>query len=36
MTATVFVDTDIFVYSRDASEPKKQSVAARWLEELWI
>lgn len=35
MTAAVFVDTNIFVYSRDASEPKKQSVAARWLEELW-
>lgn len=36
MTAAVFVDTNIFVYARDASEPKKQSVAARWLEELWI
>lgn len=36
MSAAVFVDTNIFVYSRDASEPKKQSVAARWLEELWI
>lgn len=36
MTAAVFVDTNIFVCSRDASEPKKQSIAARWLEELWI
>lgn len=36
MTAAVFVDTNIFVYARDASEPKKQSVAARWLEQLWI
>lgn len=36
MTAAVFVDTNIFVYSRDASEPEKQAVAARWLEQLWI
>ena len=36
MTAAVFVDTNIFVYARDASEPKKQAVAARWLEQLWI
>ncbi|HLT92192.1 MAG TPA: PIN domain-containing protein [Woeseiaceae bacterium] len=36
MSAAVFVDTNIFVYARDASEPKKQAVAARWLEQLWI
>jgi predicted nucleic acid-binding protein len=36
MSAAVFVDTNVFVYARDASESKKQAVAARWLEELWI
>jgi predicted nucleic acid-binding protein len=36
MTATVFVDTNIFVYARDASEPRKQSAAADWIRELWI
>ena len=35
MTATVFVDTNILVYARDASEPAKQSVAAGRLRELW-
>lgn len=36
MTAAVFVDTSIFVYARDASEPTKQPVAAKWIEQLWI
>ena len=36
MTAAVFVDTNVFVYARDTSEPTKQSAAARWLEQLWI
>ncbi|MDH3524391.1 MAG: PIN domain-containing protein [Acidobacteriota bacterium] len=31
----VFVDTNVLVYSRDASEPAKQARAAAWLEELW-
>ena len=35
MTATVFVDTNILVYARDASEPAKQPLAAEWLRELW-
>lgn len=35
MTAAVFVDTNIFVYARDASEPAKRSIAIQWLEELW-
>jgi len=35
MTATVFVDTNIFVYARDAGEPAKQPLAANWLHELW-
>lgn len=36
MTAAVFVDTNVFVYARDASEPVKQPAAARWIEQLWI
>lgn len=35
MTAAVFVDTNVFVYARDASEPAKRSIAIQWLEELW-
>jgi predicted nucleic acid-binding protein len=35
MTATVFVDTNVFVYARDASEPAKQPRAAAWLAHLW-
>jgi predicted nucleic acid-binding protein len=36
MTAAVFVDTGVFVYARDASEPEKQPAAAAWIERLWI
>jgi predicted nucleic acid-binding protein len=36
MTAAIFVDTNVFVYARDASEPSKQPTAARWIEQLWI
>jgi len=35
MTATVFVDTNVFVYARDAGEPAKQPRAAAWLHYLW-
>ena len=35
MTAKVFVDTNILVYSRDASEPKKQAQAMAWMAHLW-
>ena len=35
MTELVFVDTNVFVYARDAAEPGKQPVAAIWLERLW-
>jgi predicted nucleic acid-binding protein len=35
MTAAVFVDTNVFVYARDASEGPKQSIALVWLQELW-
>lgn len=31
----VFVDTNVLVYARDASEPVKQPKAAAWLEQLW-
>ena len=35
MTAPVFVDTNIFVYARQAGEPRKQHVASQWIERLW-
>ena len=35
MSARVFVDTNVLVYWRDASEPAKQKRAQEWLERLW-
>jgi predicted nucleic acid-binding protein len=35
MTAPVFVDTNVFVYARDARTPLKQARAAEWLAFLW-
>lgn len=35
MTALVFVDTNVLLYARDASESAKQARAAEWLEHLW-
>ena len=35
MTGPYFVDTNVLVYARDASEPKKQSQAYDWLTFLW-
>lgn len=35
MTGTLFVDTNVFVYSRDAREPQKRLCARQWLEYLW-
>jgi len=35
MIATVFVDTNIFVYARDIAFPHKQSAARDWLDHLW-
>lgn len=35
MTANIFVDTNVLVYSRDASKPEKQSQAAEWMNYLW-
>jgi len=32
---TCFVDTNVLVYARDASEPAKQPAAERWLRLLW-
>ncbi len=31
----VFVDTNVLVYARDASEPEKQPLALAWLDTLW-
>ena len=35
MTGPYFVDTNVLVYTRDASEPKKRSQAYDWLTFLW-
>jgi predicted nucleic acid-binding protein len=35
MTARVFVDTNVLVYSFDAREPEKQTRAQVWLDHLW-
>jgi len=35
MTAKVFVDTNVLVYCRDASDPEKQRRALGWMEALW-
>lgn len=35
MTASVFVDTNVFVYARQARDSRKQSLAAQWLDRLW-
>jgi predicted nucleic acid-binding protein len=35
MSDSVFVDTNILLYARDASEPEKQAVAAERLDQLW-
>ena len=35
MTDRYFVDTNIFVYSRDARDPSKHQIARRWVAELW-
>ena len=31
----VFVDTNVLVYARDASDLEKQAAAAAWIEHLW-
>lgn len=35
MTALLFVDTNVLVYARDASEPGKQARAQAWIAALW-
>ena len=35
MIAPVFVDTNVLLYARDASETVKQPLAAAWLAQLW-
>ncbi|GBD31508.1 MAG: twitching motility protein PilT [Gemmatimonadales bacterium] len=35
MNVRVFVDTNVLVYARDASEPEKQPRAMQWIEQLW-
>jgi len=35
MSDNIFVDTNILLYARDASEPAKQAVAARRIDALW-
>jgi predicted nucleic acid-binding protein len=35
MTDRFFVDTNLLVYSRDASEPEKQQKATKWMTQLW-
>ena len=32
---TYFVDTNVLVYARDATEPSKQKLAHDWLDRLW-
>lgn len=35
MTGPYFVDSNVLVYSKDASEPAKQTQAGEWLQFLW-
>jgi predicted nucleic acid-binding protein len=35
MSVKIFVDTNVLVYSRDASEPEKQPQAMLWMKQLW-
>ena len=35
MTATIFVDTNVLVYRRDAAQGEKQALAEAWMERLW-
>jgi predicted nucleic acid-binding protein len=35
VTPRVFVDTNVLVYLRDASDPDRQRRAAEWLAHLW-
>lgn len=35
MTDRVFVDSNILVYRRDASEPERQKKAMEWMSSVW-
>jgi predicted nucleic acid-binding protein len=35
MKDKIFVDTNVLVYSGDASEPEKQPLAMSWMKHLW-
>jgi predicted nucleic acid-binding protein len=35
MADKMFIDTNVLVYSRDASEPQKQAQAMAWMTHLW-
>lgn len=35
MIDPVFVDTNVFIYARDAAEPAKRARAREWLTSLW-
>lgn len=35
MTAAVFVDTNVLIYSEDGARPDKQRAAIDWLDVLW-
>jgi predicted nucleic acid-binding protein len=35
MTDPCFVDANVFVYSRDPRDRRKQELAAQWLDHLW-
>ena len=35
MTDRYFVDTNVLVYARDASEPHKHALAVEWIHALW-
>jgi predicted nucleic acid-binding protein len=35
MSANIFVDTNVLVYTRDASKFEKQAQAAEWMDYLW-
>lgn len=35
MAGEVFVDTNVLVYARDDSEPKKRPLAEAWMAHLW-
>lgn len=34
--STVFVDTNVLLYSEDGADPKKQQAAFEWLRALWL